>query len=179
MILLCVIAAMGLPVISLVPPSYFVDGCFLSRKCSLAISLLPDVPTTDAEVAMSSTLVSNIQTPTWGQLMGSFTDCPLSGGYYRCALGVLPDTSATDLIVTFVPLLTALNGNLTLIFNATGFDSANSTFIVDPEGVIRSVAAYDLSVGRNVGEVLRTLDALQTDELCPCNWEKGQDTLHP
>ena len=24
----------------------------------------------------------------------------------------------------------------------------------------------------------RVLDALQTDELCPCNWQKGQDTLH-
>lgn len=51
------------------------------------------------------------------------------------------------------------------------------TFIVDPEGVIRSVAAYDLSVGRNVKETIRTLDALQTDELCPCNWQKGEKTL--
>jgi len=51
------------------------------------------------------------------------------------------------------------------------------TFIVDPEGIIRSVAAYDLSVGRNVQETIRTLDALQTDELCPCNWHKGEDTL--
>jgi peroxiredoxin (alkyl hydroperoxide reductase subunit C) len=25
---------------------------------------------------------------------------------------------------------------------------------------------------------LRVLDALQTDELCPCNWQKGQETLH-
>lgn len=51
------------------------------------------------------------------------------------------------------------------------------TYIVDPDGVIRWVSANDLSVGRNVKEVLRVLDALQTDELCPCNWEKGQDTL--
>jgi len=51
------------------------------------------------------------------------------------------------------------------------------TFIVDPDGVIRWVCANDLSVGRNVKEVLRVLDALQTDELCPCNWEKGQETL--
>lgn len=52
-----------------------------------------------------------------------------------------------------------------------------ATFIVDPEGVIRHVSVYDLNVGRNVKEVLRTLDALQTDELCPCNWEKGKETL--
>ena len=35
----------------------------------------------------------------------------------------------------------------------------------------------DLNVGRNPEEVLRVLDALQTDELCPCNWKKGEDTL--
>ena len=52
-----------------------------------------------------------------------------------------------------------------------------ATFIVDPEGVIRFVSVNDLSVGRNVDEVLRTLDALQTDELCPCNWKKGEPTL--
>lgn len=52
-----------------------------------------------------------------------------------------------------------------------------ATYIVDPEGIIRWVSVNDLSVGRNVKEVLRVLDALQTDELCPCNWEKGQKTL--
>ena len=36
------------------------------------------------------------------------------------------------------------------------------------------VSVNDLSVGRNVDEVLRVLDALQTDELCPCNWKKGE-----
>jgi lipoyl-dependent peroxiredoxin subunit C len=52
-----------------------------------------------------------------------------------------------------------------------------ATFIVDPEGVIRFATVNDLSVGRNVDEVLRVLDALQTDELCPCNWQKGEPTL--
>ena len=52
-----------------------------------------------------------------------------------------------------------------------------ATFIVDPEGLIRFASVHDLSVGRNVDEVLRTLDALQTDELCPCNWKKGDKTL--
>ena len=52
-----------------------------------------------------------------------------------------------------------------------------ATYIVDPDGIIRWVSVNDLSVGRNVKEVVRTLDALQTDELCPCNWEKGQKTL--
>ena len=54
-----------------------------------------------------------------------------------------------------------------------------ATFIVDPQNVIRFVSVNDLSVGRNPAEVLRVLDALQTDELTPCNWQKGQDTLTP
>jgi lipoyl-dependent peroxiredoxin subunit C len=53
-----------------------------------------------------------------------------------------------------------------------------ATFIVDPQGTIRWVSLYDLNVGRNVKEVLRVLDALQTDELCPCNWQKGEATLN-
>jgi peroxiredoxin (alkyl hydroperoxide reductase subunit C) len=52
-----------------------------------------------------------------------------------------------------------------------------ATFIVDPDGIIRFVSVTDLSVGRNIDEVLRVLDALQTDELCPCNWQKGEPTL--
>ena len=52
-----------------------------------------------------------------------------------------------------------------------------ATFVVDPQGVIRHVSVNDLSVGRNVDEVLRILDALQTDELCPCNWKAGEPTL--
>ena len=52
-----------------------------------------------------------------------------------------------------------------------------ATFIIDPQGVVRYASANDLSVGRNVDEVLRVLDGLQTDELCPCNWKKGEETL--
>jgi peroxiredoxin (alkyl hydroperoxide reductase subunit C) len=52
-----------------------------------------------------------------------------------------------------------------------------ATFIVDPQGVIRFVYVTDLNVGRSPEEVLRVLDALQTDELCPCNWKQGEETL--
>ncbi|GMW01158.1 MAG: alkyl hydroperoxide reductase [Candidatus Hydrogenedentota bacterium] len=52
-----------------------------------------------------------------------------------------------------------------------------ATFLVDPQGVIRFASVNDLSVGRNPAEVLRVLDALQTDELCPCNWQKGESTI--
>ena len=52
-----------------------------------------------------------------------------------------------------------------------------ATFVVDPQGIIRFVSVTDMNVGRNVNEVVRVLDALQTDELCPCNWQRGEETL--
>ena len=52
-----------------------------------------------------------------------------------------------------------------------------ATFLVDPEGIIRFAYVTDGSVGRNPQEVLRVLDALQTDELCPCNRSVGGETL--
>jgi lipoyl-dependent peroxiredoxin subunit C len=55
--------------------------------------------------------------------------------------------------------------------------SQRAVYIIDPQGTIRFVMVTDLSVGRNVKEVIRVLDALQSDELCPCNWQKGQDTI--
>ena len=63
------------------------------------------------------------------------------------------------------------------ILDAEAGVAQRATFIVDPEGIIRFVMVTDLNVGRNPKEVLRVLDALQTDELCPCNWQKGEDTL--
>jgi peroxiredoxin (alkyl hydroperoxide reductase subunit C) len=51
-------------------------------------------------------------------------------------------------------------------------------YLIDPNGVIRWLAVHDLGVGRNVEEVLRVLDALQTDKLCPCNWQPGEKTLN-
>jgi lipoyl-dependent peroxiredoxin subunit C len=54
-----------------------------------------------------------------------------------------------------------------------------TTFIVDPENVIQHVTVNGLNVGRNPQETLRVLDALQTDELCPCNWHQGEEVLRP
>ncbi len=70
-----------------------------------------------------------------------------------------------------------LTGELGILDVKAGV-AQRATFIVDPENVIRFVYVTDLSVGRNPQEVLRVLDALQTDELCPCNWHKGEETIH-
>ena len=69
-----------------------------------------------------------------------------------------------------------LSGALGILDPEAGV-AQRATFIVDPHGVIRFVYVTDLNVGRSPDEVLRVLDALQTDELCPCNWQKGDETL--
>lgn len=52
-----------------------------------------------------------------------------------------------------------------------------ATFIVDPHNVIQHVSVNNLNVGRSPQEVLRVLDGLQSDELCPCNRAVGGETL--
>ncbi len=52
-----------------------------------------------------------------------------------------------------------------------------ATFVVDPFGVVQHVYVTNLNVGRAPADTLRVLDALQTDELCPCNRSVGGDTL--
>jgi len=52
-----------------------------------------------------------------------------------------------------------------------------ATFIVDPDNTIQHVSVNNLNVGRSPEEVLRLLDGLQTDELCPCNRTVGGETL--
>ena len=69
-----------------------------------------------------------------------------------------------------------LTGSLGILDPEAGV-AQRATYIVDPEGVIRFVYVTDLNVGRSPEEVLRVLDALQTDELCPCNWKQGEETL--
>ena len=69
-----------------------------------------------------------------------------------------------------------LTGSLGILDPEAGV-AQRATYIVDPQGVIRFVYVTDLNVGRSPEEVLRVLDALQTDELCPCIWKRGEETL--
>lgn len=55
--------------------------------------------------------------------------------------------------------------------------SLRGVFIIDPDGNLRSYVVNDLSVGRNVEEVLRVVQAFQTGELCPVGWKPGEKTL--
>ena len=78
------------------------------------------------------------------------------------------------------PMVSDLKRELTAaagVLNADGV-ADRATFIVDPNNEIQFVSVTAGSVGRNVDEVLRVLDALQSDELCACNWKKGDPTLN-
>ncbi|MEV0292715.1 peroxiredoxin [Nocardia sp. NPDC050630] len=85
-----------------------------------------------------------------------------------------------DLKTLPFPMLSDLKRELataTGVLNADGV-ADRATFIIDPNNEIQFVSVTAGSVGRNVDEVLRVLDALQSDELCACNWKKGDPTIN-
>ena len=85
-----------------------------------------------------------------------------------------------DLAKVAFPFLSDIKRELSQacgVLHADAGVALRATFVVDPQGIIRFASVNDLSVGRNPQEVLRVLDALQTDELCPCNWTQGEETL--
>lgn len=84
-----------------------------------------------------------------------------------------------DLKTLPFPMMSDLKRDLataTGVLNGDGV-ADRATFLVDPNGVVQFVMVTAGSVGRNPSEVLRVLDALQTDELCACNWKKGAATI--
>ena len=100
-------------------------------------------------------------------------------------------THHKDLNALPFPMLADIKRELVSALGILGDDGVaqRATFIVDPDGKTSDVKVVDSqgviqfvyvtagSVGRNPEEVLRVLDALQTDELCPCNWHQGEATL--
>jgi peroxiredoxin (alkyl hydroperoxide reductase subunit C) len=106
------------------------------------------------------------------QLLGGSTDSEFVHWAWR-----KHEPQLTDLPF---PLLADVKRELTSalgIIDKEAGVAQRATYIVDPDGIIRFVMVTDLNVGRNPKEVLRVLDALQTDELCPCNWSKGDKTI--
>lgn len=58
------------------------------------------------------------------------------------------------------------------------------TYIISPEGKIKTIEIHGDGVGRSGSELLRKLQAAQFvakygDQVCPANWEPGKDTLKP
>lgn len=62
--------------------------------------------------------------------------------------------------------------------------SLRGTFIIDPDGILKAFELHDNSIGRSSAELLRKIKAAQfvrehPGEVCPMNWEPGQETLKP
>jgi peroxiredoxin (alkyl hydroperoxide reductase subunit C) len=130
------------------------------------------------------TFVCPTEIAAFGKLNGEFADrdCQILGGstdneFVHAAWR----THHADLKDLPFPMLSDirrdLSGQLGILDEKAGV-AQRATFLVDPDNVIRFIYVTDRSVGRNPQEVLRVLDALQTDELCPCNWQKGEATLN-
>ncbi|HTJ67365.1 MAG TPA: peroxiredoxin [Actinospica sp.] len=128
------------------------------------------------------TFVCPTEIAAFGKLNGEFADRDAQ------VLGVSVDSEFVhlawrrdhkDLNDLPFPMLADIKRELTAecgVLNADGV-ADRATFIVDQDNTIQFAMVTAGSVGRNVDEVLRVLDALQTDELCPCNWQNGESTL--
>ena len=58
------------------------------------------------------------------------------------------------------------------------------TFVVDPEGFVRTAEIHDMGIGRSAEELVRKVQAAQFvakhgDQVCPARWKPGKDTLKP
>lgn len=62
-------------------------------------------------------------------------------------------------------------------------ETSRAVFVIDPEGVTRSMIYYPLTTGRNMDEILRLIDALQTHDAhkvaTPANWRPGDKVIVP
>lgn len=84
-----------------------------------------------------------------------------------------------DLKDVMYPVLADTTQEISRSYNVLGEDGAaqRGTFIIDPSGVLKWMMVSDNSVGRSVKEILRAVKALQTGELCPVEWEPGDEFL--
>jgi peroxiredoxin (alkyl hydroperoxide reductase subunit C) len=61
--------------------------------------------------------------------------------------------------------------------------TVRALFFIDPKAVVRAIIYYPLNIGRNVDEILRVCEALQTADgnavACPVNWKKGDPVIVP
>ncbi len=96
------------------------------------------------------------------------------------------DDSPTIKQVSF-PMVSDQNGEISKAYNTYLEEqgvSLRGTFIVDPEGILRSIEIHHNSLGRNIHETLRKLEAAMHihkhgEEACPANWKPGEKTLKP
>ncbi|HSX03187.1 MAG TPA: peroxiredoxin [Rhabdochlamydiaceae bacterium] len=111
--------------------------------------------------------------------------CSVDSCYAHLAWAECPKSKGGIEGVEF-PLISDLNKEIARKFHVLKEEdgiSYRGLFLIDKEGVIRHQQVNDLPIGRNVGEVIRLLDALihyeKNGEVCPANWEVGEKSLEP
>lgn len=69
------------------------------------------------------------------------------------------------------------------MLDKTGESTSRSVYIICPEGIIKAIINYPKTTGRNIGEILRLVEALQESEInkvsTPANWIPGTPTISP
>jgi len=86
-----------------------------------------------------------------------------------------------------IPLVSDIKKEISSAYNVLDPDAGvalRGLFIIDKEGIIQHTTINNLAFGRNVDEVLRTLQAIQyvqanPDEVCPEGWKPGEKTMNP
>lgn len=84
--------------------------------------------------------------------------------------------------ITF-PVIADNTGKIAALYGmlhpeAKGTQAVRAVFIIDPEGTVRAMVYYPLSIGRNMDEILRLLRALQISDrenvAMPANWSNNE-----
>lgn len=84
------------------------------------------------------------------------------------------------------PVIADLNTKVSTLYgmlqpNVSSTQAVRAVFIIDPEGIIRSIVYYPLTTGRNFDEIKRMIQALQksdeTHNSTPANWRPGDDLI--
>ena len=85
-----------------------------------------------------------------------------------------------DLKEVKYPVLADTNHHIARAFGVLLEDQGialRGTFLIDPKGTLQWMSVNAVGTGRSVDEVVRTLQALKTGELCPAEWKPGKATL--
>ena len=85
------------------------------------------------------------------------------------------------------PMLADPTGNISRIFGTYIEDeglSLRGTFIIDPDGILKTIEIHDNNIGRSAKEMLRKLEAAKfvrehDGNVCPASWEPGKDVIIP
>lgn len=86
------------------------------------------------------------------------------------------------------PVIADLNTKVSTLYgmlqpNVSSTQAVRAVFLIDPEGIIRSITYYPLTTGRNFAEIKRMIQAIQkADEVhmsTPANWQPGEDMIIP